>query len=94
MTLPAQAAGSQLATQGLAAGVYNVTNFANHVLNPTGQPTAASAINTTATVNGVALTQPVFNLTLTLNAAMTGLPATAALLIAVEYCYIGDTTNS
>jgi hypothetical protein len=93
MTLPSSAAGVQLSNQGLTAGVYNVTNFANHVLNPTGNPMAASALNTTATINGVAVTQPVFNLTLTLNAAMTGLPATAALLVALEYVYFGDTTN-
>jgi hypothetical protein len=93
MTLPASAAGVQLSNQGLTAGVYNVTNFANHTLNPTGNPMAASALNTTATVNGVSVTQPVFNLTLTLNASMTGLPSTAAVLIAVEYVYVGDTTD-
>jgi hypothetical protein len=93
ITMPAVAAGTQISTQGLAAGVYNVANFGNHVLNPTGQPTAASALNTTATVNGASLTQPVLNLTLTLNASMTGLPVTAALLVVVEYAYFGDAQN-
>lgn len=90
MTLPATAAGMQIQNQGLAAGVYNTVNFMNSSINPTGVSTAASALNTSATVNGVVITQPVFNITLTLNAGMTGLPATAVLNVMIEYAYFGD----
>jgi hypothetical protein len=75
----------QIQTQ--ASTAYQANAFMNHVLNPTGVPTAASALNTSATVQGQVITQPCFNLTLQLGGS--GIPATAALYIIVEYVYFG-----
>ena len=76
----------QIQTQGTLA--YQANNFMNHVLNPTGVPTAASALNTSVTVQGQVITQPVFNLTVQI--AGTGIPATAAIYLIVEYVYFGS----
>jgi hypothetical protein len=84
LAIPTTGAGVQIQTQGITAAQYNVTNFTNPVINPTGNPMASTALNTTT--SGVTL--PVFNLTMTINGS--AVPTTASIYMVVEYAYFGS----
>ena len=79
--LPLPATAQQVQTQG--STTYQCNNFTNTIFNPTGVPTASTALNTT--VSGI--TQPVFNLTLQFNGTSV---TTGAIFIVCEYVYFGS----